>query len=99
MSLPAERAVTELQGKNFAWIIGAEDKASQRPVKVGKQVGDQLLILEGLKSGDRVIVAGHQKVREGAVVKPMTAQETAQFTQAAKDSATAKEGEGKQNKK
>ena len=32
-----ERAVTELQGKNFAWVIGTDNKATQRPVKVGDQ--------------------------------------------------------------
>jgi hypothetical protein len=31
-----------------------------------------VLILEGLKAGDRVVVEGLQKVREGAVVQPMT---------------------------
>jgi membrane fusion protein (multidrug efflux system) len=78
--LVPERAITELQGKNFVWVIGADDKATQRPVKVGGQIGESYMILEGLKPGDRVVVEGLQKMREGAVVQPKTA---AQMTQAA----------------
>src|SRR6185295_14886554 len=47
--LVPERAVAELQGKNFVWVIGSDNKATQRPVKVGGQIGEKLLILEGLK--------------------------------------------------
>jgi membrane fusion protein (multidrug efflux system) len=71
--LVPERAVTELQGKNFVWVLGPENKTSQRPVTVGEQVGDKLLIVEGLKPGDRIVVEGLQKVREGAIVEPAAA--------------------------
>ena len=80
--LVPERAVAELQGKNFVWLIGADGKATQRPVKVGGQVGENLLILEGLKPGERIVVEGLQKVREGAPVQPKTAAEMAQAAQA-----------------
>src|SRR5262249_42135951 len=73
-----ERAVTELQGKNFVWIIGTDNKSTQRGVTVGDAVGGAMLILEGLKAGDRIVVEGLQKVREGAVVQPMTAAQLAQ---------------------
>ncbi len=73
-----ERAVTELQGRYFVWTLGAEDKATQRAVKVGARLEGQWLIEDGLKVGDRVIVEGTQKVREGSVVTPMTAAEMAQ---------------------
>jgi membrane fusion protein (multidrug efflux system) len=79
-----ERAVAELQGKNFVWVISSENKASQRPVKVGEVAGGNVLITEGLKPGDRVVVEGLQKVREGAAVQPQTAGEMAMAAQAAK---------------
>ena len=71
--LVPERAVAELQGKNFVWVIGTDSKASQRPVKVGEQVGDGVLIVDGLKAGERIVVEGLQKVREGGLVTPLTA--------------------------
>ncbi len=90
--LVPERSVVELQGKNFVWIIGSDNKANQRPVKVGFQHGESMLILEGVKAGERIVIEGLQKVREGAEVKPMTAVELAQIasTQASSEK-TAKE--------
>jgi membrane fusion protein (multidrug efflux system) len=88
--LVPERAVVELQGKNFVWVIGADSKATQRAVKVGQQIGENLLIREGLKPGERIVVEGLQKVREGVPVQPMTAVQMAQATatQAAEHAAT-----------
>ncbi len=76
--LVPERAVAELQGKNFVWVVGTDKKATQRPVQVGQQFGDKLLILEGLKPGERIVVEGLQKVREGAPVQAMTGMQLAQ---------------------
>jgi membrane fusion protein, multidrug efflux system len=76
--LVPERAVTELQGKSFVWVIDQDKKASQRPVKLGGQFGENLLVLEGLQPGERIVVEGLQKVREGLPVQPMTAVELAQ---------------------
>ncbi len=80
--LVPERSVAELQGKNFVWVVGTDNKTSQRPVKVGTQVGEDLLILEGLKPGERIVVEGLQKVREGGEVKAMTGTQLAQATAA-----------------
>jgi len=77
--LVPERAVAELQGKNFVWVIGPGNKATQRPVKAGDPVGADVLILEGLKAGDRVVVEGLQKVREGVVVNPIMTMQTARL--------------------
>ncbi len=89
--LVPERAVAELQGKNFVWVIGSDKKATQRPVQIGQQFGDRLLILEGLKPGERIVVEGLQKVREGAPVQPMTAMEMAQAALRASTAKPAKE--------
>jgi RND family efflux transporter MFP subunit len=72
-----ERAITELQGKSFVWVIGGDNKASQRAVKLGQQLGGNYMVLEGLKPGDRYVVEGLQKVRDGLVVQPMTAAQLA----------------------
>jgi membrane fusion protein (multidrug efflux system) len=76
--LVPERAVAELQGKNFVWVVGADNKATQRAVKVGDPVGETVLVTEGLKPGERIVVEGLQKVREGALVQPHTASQMAQ---------------------
>lgn len=96
--LVPERAVTELQGKSFVWVVTPDNKASQRPVTVGRQIADKLLITEGLKPGDRIIVEGLQKARDGAPVNPKTAAEMKAAEQTAKAAEPAKEGEAKHTK-
>ena len=78
-----ERAVVELQGKTFVWIISPEGKASQRPVKVGGQVGSNFQITEGIAPGERVVLEGLQKVREGVPVNALTAAQLAALKSAA----------------
>ena len=72
-----QRAVIELQGKNFVWVVSKDNTANQRPVIVGEQVGSNFLITEGLEVGERVIFEGIQKAREGAPVTAMTAAQMA----------------------
>jgi membrane fusion protein (multidrug efflux system) len=79
--LVPEGAVSELQGKDFVWVIGTDNKAAQRPVKVGETIGQSVLIQEGLKPGERIVVEGAQKLREGAVVQPVPAGQGGQSTE------------------
>ena len=80
--LVPERAVVELQGRNFVWVVGPDNKAGQRSIKVGEQVGGSWLVQEGLKAGERIVIEGLQKVREGSPVQPMTAAQMAQVAAA-----------------
>ena len=86
-----QRAVLELQGRNFVWLVGEGNRASQRAIKAGVQIGSDWLITEGLKTGDRLIVEGVQKVRNDAEVQPLTAAEMARNTAAAAGPAKEKE--------
>ena len=67
MVLPQE-AVTELQGSYQVAVVDENNKVSIRPVKMGERVGSMWEVTEGLKSGDKVVVQGVQKAREGATV-------------------------------
>jgi membrane fusion protein (multidrug efflux system) len=97
--LVPERAVTELQGKSFVWVIGPDNKAEQRKVTVGQQVGESLLILENLKAGERIVVEGVQKVRDGMEVKPLTPAQAAEAIKQAEGAPKpAKEDETKHGK-
>lgn len=62
------RAVIELQGKSFAWIVSSDNQVSQKPIEVGEQVESGILINHGLSPGERIIVEGIHKVREGQTV-------------------------------
>ena len=68
--LVPERAVVETQGSYSVVVVGTDNKASIRPVKVGERVGQKWIIAAGVNAGEQVIVEGMQKVREGAPVNP-----------------------------
>jgi multidrug efflux pump subunit AcrA (membrane-fusion protein) len=69
--LVPQRAVNELQTSYEVAVVGPENKAEIRSVKVGDQFGSLWVIEDGIKPGDRIIVEGAQKVRDGQQVKPM----------------------------
>jgi len=71
--LVPQRAITQLQGSYQVVLVDDQNKAHLQPVKVGEQVGSQWIVEEGLKAGDRVVVEGLQKAKEGTVVKPAPA--------------------------
>jgi len=72
--LVPQRAVMELQGSHQVAVVGSDNKVAIRPVTVGERVGKLWIITDGLKAGERVIVEGLQKVRDGAAVSPVAAQ-------------------------
>jgi len=63
-----QEAVTELQGNFQVAVIDENNKVSIRPVKMGERIGGMWQVSEGLKAGDRVVVQGLQKARDGIVV-------------------------------
>jgi len=67
MVVPQE-AVTELQGSYQVAVVDENNKVSIRPVKMGERMGALWEVTDGLKPGDKVVVQGVQKAREGAAV-------------------------------
>ncbi len=66
--LVSQRAVSELQGSYQVVVVDADNKVHIQPVRVGDKSGNMWIIEEGLHLGERVVVEGTQKVREGATV-------------------------------
>jgi RND family efflux transporter MFP subunit len=67
MVVPQE-AVTELQGNYQVAVLDQNNKVSIRPVKMGERIDALWEVTEGLKPGDKVVVQGLQKAREGSTV-------------------------------
>jgi multidrug efflux pump subunit AcrA (membrane-fusion protein) len=63
-----QEAVTELQGSYQVAVVDENNKVGIRPVKMGERIGAMWEVTEGLKPGDKVVVQGVQKAREGALV-------------------------------
>ncbi len=69
--LVSQRAVNELQTSYEVAVVGGDNRVEKRSVTVGERVGSLWVIEDGLKPGDRIIVEGMQKVRDGQTIKPM----------------------------
>lgn len=70
--VPQPALMRNPDGSGLVWVVGADNKVAPRPVQVGPAVGDKWLIEKGLEGGERVLVAGLQKVKPGIEVRPVT---------------------------
>jgi RND family efflux transporter MFP subunit len=64
-------AVTRLGGQYFAFVAEQQDGktvAHQKPLRVGDMTGNNYVVLEGIKPGDKIIVSGTQFLIDGAPV-------------------------------
>lgn len=65
--VPANCIELDVDNSRFVWTV-VNGKAHQQPVQVGDFEGDGIIILSGLRPGDKLIVNGQQKVSEGMKV-------------------------------
>jgi membrane fusion protein (multidrug efflux system) len=71
-----QRSIAELQGIYQVGIVDAQNKVAIRQVKPGPQFGDMWVITSGLQPGDKVVVDGLQRVRDGMTVSPQPFKDT-----------------------
>jgi membrane fusion protein, multidrug efflux system len=57
---------------SFVWIVGAGDKVEMRPVQIGRTMGNNIVVTNGLESGDRYVVEGVLKVQPGVQVSAVS---------------------------
>ena len=83
MLVPQQGVTRNAAGEASALIVNAENEVKRRDLKIDRAIGNRWLVLEGLAPGDRVIVEGTQRIREGDSVRavdvkqPAVAQATA----------------------
>lgn len=77
---PQQSIQRQPNGDTLAMVVGADNKVESRKVELGEAVGDKWVVISGLKDGEKVVVAGLQKIQPGATVKPQdkTTQQAAQ---------------------
>ena len=68
--LVPQKAVTEIQSTKVVYVVGSDNKVALRSVALGDRVGQDYIVTEGVKAGERIIVEGLQKARPGATVSP-----------------------------
>jgi len=68
--LVPQRAVQELQGQQMVSVVGPDGTVESRTLQMGPRLGTLWLVEKGLKPGEKVVLAGAQKVRPGTKVVP-----------------------------
>ena len=63
-----QRAIQELQGKYYVWIVDDHGNAQQRDVEMGPRIGNGWQVQQGLKAGEVVVVDGLQRLKPGSPV-------------------------------
>ena len=90
-----KRAVQEIQGMQTVLVVGADNMVALRTIKPGESVGSLLIVQDGLKPGERVIVDGIQKARPGTKVNPSAAPANSPSEAKADDNVAGKQAEPK----
>lgn len=75
--VPQQGVMRDPKGNATAMVVSEDGKAQRRDVQVSRTVGDKWLVSGGLNPGDKVIVAGLQKIQDGTPVAPTEAESAA----------------------
>ena len=69
-------AVVNVQEKKFVYTLGEDNKVKYTEIKVLSQNnGQSFIVTEGLKLGDRIVVEGVTRLKDGMEITPITAEE------------------------
>ncbi|MCI0480108.1 MAG: efflux RND transporter periplasmic adaptor subunit [Candidatus Dadabacteria bacterium] len=76
--LVPQQAVSDFQGQQFVYVVGADNKVEYRNVTTGPNYNELVVIQDGVKTGEKVITEGLQKVKPDMTVVPETASQKSQ---------------------
>ncbi|EHH68208.1 efflux RND transporter periplasmic adaptor subunit [Gluconobacter morbifer] len=68
--VPQVAVQRDTKGNPYVMLVDADSKVQQRSIQMGRTIGSDWIVTDGLKGGERVIVNGLQKVSPGAKVSP-----------------------------
>jgi len=71
--LVPQRAVQEMQGAKTVLVVDQKNMVQVRSIRIGGKSENNIIVLDGLNAGERVIVEGMQKAKPGSEVKPTSA--------------------------
>jgi len=76
-----QSAATQIQGKNFVFLVGKDNKVNRVPVLLGRNIGPNVVVNQGLKLSDRILLEGFQKFQEGMMIEPVVSTDTLKVSQ------------------
>lgn len=70
LTVPQQAVQRDVSGAARLLVVNENNEVEQRQVRLGRNVGNRVVVAEGLKEGDRVVAEGFQKTGPGATVIP-----------------------------
>jgi membrane fusion protein (multidrug efflux system) len=78
--LVPQSATVEVQDKVFVYAVGDSNKVIKQPVHVSGKSGSDYIIADGLKSGDRIVISGLERLSDNLVITPEAPKNRAQLS-------------------
>ncbi|HIU18229.1 MAG TPA: efflux RND transporter periplasmic adaptor subunit [Candidatus Avidesulfovibrio excrementigallinarum] len=69
MLAPQRAVMRDANGNASVYVVTADNKIEQHPIKVSRTSGDKWIVTSGIEPGDRIVVEGLQRIRPGAAVR------------------------------
>ncbi len=74
--IPAASISRNSKGQAVVMLVNSESMVEVRIIESGRNIGDKVLVNDGLKGGERLITTGLQKIKQGITVKAVEQQES-----------------------
>jgi membrane fusion protein (multidrug efflux system) len=69
VTIPQRTVARGAAGNASVLVVDNQDKVELRKITIDREVGNKVVVAEGLKPGEKVIVEGSQKAPPGSMVK------------------------------
>jgi membrane fusion protein, multidrug efflux system len=76
-----QSATMQIQGKMFAFLVDKDNIVTRVPIITGRSIGQNFTVNNGIKIGDKVMLEGFQKFKEGLQIQPEMVNDTIQLPQ------------------
>lgn len=71
-----QSSVQPIQDKDFVFILDSANKVKRLPIITGQHIENMVVVMKGLNIGDRILLEGYQKIRDGMEVTPIMVKDT-----------------------
>ncbi|MBE0647306.1 MAG: efflux RND transporter periplasmic adaptor subunit [Bacteroidales bacterium] len=71
-----QSSLQPIQDKDFVFTVDSANKIQRVPVETGQHIQNMVVVMKGLKSGDRILLEGYQKIKDGMVITPVLVKDT-----------------------
>lgn len=63
-------ATVEIQDKLYVFLVDKKNSVTRQPIQISGKSGNNYLVKDGIKSGDRIVLKGFENLPDGAVINP-----------------------------